>query len=62
MNEVEAYQEYEETLDRINKNTHEAKEVARAILRERLETLRNNLHNELKVLRTIEQKTRRSRQ
>ena len=56
----EAFQQYEETLAKIGKQTHEAMEEARATLREQLKTLRNTHHEELKAIRAISQKIKRS--
>ena len=57
----EAFLEYEETLAHIDKQAHEAKEKAKTTLREQLDTLRDIAHKELKDIRVIEQKTRRSK-
>ncbi len=57
MTKDEAFQEYEEAI----KLAYEAKEKARATLREQIENLRKAAHEELKALRVIEQKTKRSR-
>ena len=58
----QAFQQYEETLGLIDKQAHEAREKARTTLREHLRTLREEAHGELKAIRTLEQKTKRSRQ
>lgn len=59
MTRDEAFLEYEKALADISKQAHEASEKARATLREQLKVLRNQAHEELKAIRTIEQKTRR---
>uniref|UniRef100_A0A6H2A5H1 Uncharacterized protein n=1 Tax=viral metagenome TaxID=1070528 RepID=A0A6H2A5H1_9ZZZZ len=61
MTRDEAFQEYEEALAKIDKQSHEAREKARIALRERLKILRDTAHEELKAIRIIEQKTKRSR-
>ena len=59
MTKDEVYQQYEETLAKIDKLAYEARKEARIALREHLKVLRNTAHEELKAIRTIEQKTRR---
>ena len=59
MTQDELYQRYEEALAKIDKEAHEARENARLTLREQLKTLRDKAHQELKAIRTIEQKTKR---
>ena len=61
MTRDEAYQQYEETLAKIDKLAHEAREEARTMLRDQLKTLREASHEELKSIRALEQKTKRSR-
>ena len=61
MTRDEAFQRYEEALDRITKQTHEAREGARNTLRVRLKLLRDTAHEELKAIRALEQKTRRNK-
>jgi len=58
MTKDEALQEYEEELARIDKRTQDARELARDIFNERMKTIRETLHEELKALRVISQKTR----
>ena len=55
----ELYQQYEETLNLIDKQAHKAREKARAILQEQLKILRDAVHEELKAIQTLEQKTKR---
>lgn len=55
----EAFRQYEETLAKISKRAHEAREEARVTLREQLKTLREQAHEELKAIRVLEQKTKR---
>ncbi len=57
MTREEAILQYGAALAKIDK----AKEEARAILREHLRTLRDTAHEELKAIRDLEQKTRRSK-
>ena len=61
MTRDEAFQQYEEALAKIDTQTHEAREEARATLQEQLKALRDELHKELKAVRAIQQKTKRSR-
>jgi len=61
MTRDEAFQEYEEKVSKIDKQAYEAREEARTILREYLKTLCDTAHEELKAIRILEQKTRRSR-
>ena len=61
MTKEEAYQQYEETLARIDKQLHEVREEARTMLREQLKSLRDTAHEELRAIRKLEQKTKRSR-
>lgn len=42
----EAFQQYQEALEKIDKQVHEAKEDARAVLREQLKALRDLSHRE----------------
>ena len=55
----EAFQEYEATLARIDKQARETREAARVKLQERLKALRDAAHEELKAIRAITQKTKR---
>ena len=55
----EAFLQYEETLARISKQSHEAMELARTTLRRKLKFLRLEAHEELKAIRVLEQKTKR---
>ena len=55
----EAFREYEEALAKIDKQAYEKREEARATLREQLKALRDALHEELKAIRAISQKTKR---
>ncbi|KKN21720.1 hypothetical protein LCGC14_0922600 [marine sediment metagenome] len=57
----EIYREYQKAIAKINKQAHEAGEEARATLQERLKALRESAHEELKAIRAVSQKTRRSR-
>ena len=61
MTRDEAFQQYEGVLARIGKQSQEATDAARATLREHLKVLREAAHTELKAIRTIEQKTKRSK-
>lgn len=61
MTRDEAFKEYEEILAKIDKQSHEARAEARAILQERLNVIRIALHEELRVIRAIQQKTKRSK-
>lgn len=61
MTRDEAFLEYEEALAKIDSQAHEAREKARATLKERLKALRDTLHGELKAIRAIQQKTKRSK-
>ena len=54
----EAFQQFEETLARIEKQAHKAREEARVLLREQLKFLRQAHHEELKVIRKLDQKVR----
>ncbi len=58
MTKDEAYQQYEETLAKIDIEAHEAKEQARNTLREQLKSLRDTAHEELKAIRALTQKIR----
>ena len=58
MTKDEAFQEYEAELARIDQQSREATEEARAKLRKQLEVLRAIAHTELKSIRILEQKTR----
>jgi len=51
---------YEEALAKIDKEAFEAREQARVTLREQLKALRDAAHAELKAIRKLEQKTKRS--
>lgn len=59
MTKEEAFQEYEEVLARISKQAAEAREKARAKLREQLKALQVTHHEELKAIRDISQKIKR---
>ena len=61
MTKDEAFQEYEEALAKIHQGAQAASEQARTILREQLKFLRDVAHSELKAIRKLEQKTKRSR-
>ena len=61
MTKDEAYQEYEEALAKIDEQAKEATLKARATLHERLAIFRAEHHKELKAIRAISQKTKRSR-
>lgn len=54
----EAFQQYDEEIDQIDKQAHEAKEKAKATLWEQLNSLRIEHHNELKAIRLLTQKTK----
>ena len=58
MTRDEAFQQYEEALARIAKQSREATEEARVTLHKQLEALRSASHRELKAIRAIAQKTR----
>jgi len=60
MTRDEAYQQYQEALAKINKQAHEAKEEARTTLREQLKALQEAAHKDLKAIRAIDLRTRRS--
>ena len=60
MTREEAFKEYKETLAKIDKQAYEARERARVTVREQLKALRDTAHKELKAIRAIEQKTKRS--
>ena len=57
----EAFQQYKETLAKIDKQLYRAREEARTTLQEQLKTLREASHEELRAIRVLEQKTKRSR-
>ena len=61
MSKEEVFKEYEKALARIDKQAHEAREEARATLQGQLKAIRDELHEELKTVRVISQKTRRSK-
>jgi len=61
MTKDEVYQQYEEALDKIVKQAHNAREEARTILREQLKALRDIAHEELRAIRAIDQKTKRGK-
>lgn len=56
----ELFQEYEETLTHIDKVANDARELAREKLKIRLKSLREECHKELKAIRSIDQKIKRS--
>jgi len=64
MTRDEAYQEYEEALAKIDQSIsilNKARDKARATLRERLKALREQHHEELKAIRVLDQKAKRSK-
>ena len=61
MTKDKAFQQYEEALARISKDAQEATEKARATLYSQLAAIRAALHEELRGLRVISQKTKRSK-
>ena len=61
---LQYYQQYEETLDQLDKQAEELKakrEQARLILKEQLKVLRKEAHKELKAIRTLDQKVKGSK-
>ncbi len=54
----EVFQEYAKTIAEIDHKAYEAREEARATLREQLKALRDKAHEELKAIRVVEQKTK----
>lgn len=58
MTRDEAFQQYEKELAKIDKEAFEARRRVRATLNERLTALRVKHHEELKAIRTIQQKVR----
>ena len=58
MTREEAYQQYTEAIAKLDKESKEASDKARAELREQLKVLRDASHEELKAIRAISQKTR----
>jgi len=65
MTKEEAFQHYEEALAKIDKQAQEldkARQSARYVFRENLKVLCAQAHEELKAIRVLEQKTRRSKQ
>ena len=59
MTKDEAFQEYEEELDRLSREFNTAKEKAKATLNANLKAIRVRLHEELKAVRAIQQRTGR---
>ena len=59
MTRDEAFKLYEEALSKIDKEVQEARDREKAILHGRLAAIRVALHEELKAIRAIEQKTKR---
>jgi len=55
----EAFQQYEEALAKIDKEAHEARGAARTTFQSQLATIRKALHEDLKAVRAIQQKTKR---
>ena len=62
MTRQEAFLEYEKALAEITEQARKSTETARGKLREQLQVLRDNAHKELKAIRVIAQKTKRSKQ
>ena len=61
---TEVYQHYEEALAKIDNQAQEldkARKSARYIFRVHLKVLRDKAHEELKAIRILEQKTKRSK-
>ena len=54
----EVFKEYQEALDKIGEQAHEAMAKARFILQEQLKSLQIKHHEELKAIRAITQKIR----
>ena len=52
----EAFQEYGEALDKCSREFREAKENAKATLNVNLKAIRDELHNELRAVRDIQQR------
>jgi len=55
----EAFLQYEDSLASIDKQAQGSKEMARGILQGQLRIIREALHEELKAVRAIQQKTKR---
>ena len=58
MTKDEAFREYTEALNRIEESAKQAIAIERAKLKERLEALRIEHHQELKAIRAISQRTK----
>lgn len=58
----EVFQQYEETLVKISQEFSRAKKEARATLQGQLKAIRVSLHEELKAVRAIQQKTKGGKQ
>ena len=57
----EVFRQYQERVDTINEQAHNVKEEARTILQEQLKVLQETAHEELKAIRALAQKTKRSK-
>jgi len=51
----EAFQEYQETMDKIDEDNNRKRAEAKLILNEHLATIRASLHKELKAVRDLQQ-------
>jgi len=58
MTKDEAFQQYEETMKKLDKEYNYAKDTARGILNLNLKAIRFQLHEELKAVRAISQRRR----
>ena len=56
MTKDEAFQEYQETLEKLSAGFEQAKAQAKALLNTRLAAVRAELHKELKEVRDIQQR------
>ena len=59
MTRDEAFQEYQEALDKLSREYNRARDEARGRLNIQLVALRKEAHEELKAIRAISQKTKR---
>ena len=60
INRAEVFRQYRETIERIDRESSEARNRARLLLNEQLDALRITLHEELKAVRAIKQKVKES--
>jgi len=56
MNKEQAFEEYEKTLDMIDRASMAARENAKETLHKQLKAFRNEAHEELRVIRAVSQK------